>query len=79
MSGRPIVRTASLTPESLDLFREVFGGSGNAFRALAPGISYSVFRRAWDGKAVTPEVVSLVEASWTAWAANLVRRVQSAA
>lgn len=79
MAGRPVVRTVRLNPDSLELFREVFGSSGHAFKNIGQGMSYSVFRRAWDGKQVTPQIVDLIEGSWKGYAARLVLRISEAA
>lgn len=79
MAGRPIVRTVTVNPDSLVLYQEVFGSSGHAFKNIGQGMSYSVFRRAWDGKQVTPQIVELIEGSWKDYAARLVARIQSAA
>lgn len=79
MSGRPVVRTVTLNPDSLELYREVFGSSGHAYKQIGQGMSYSVFRRAWDSKQVTPQVVEIIEGNWLLWSKRLVRRIQEAA
>lgn len=79
MAGRPVVRTVTLEPDSLLLFKEVFGSSGHAFKHIGQGMTYSVFRRAWDGKQVTPQIVDLLEGSWEGYAERLVKRISTAA
>jgi hypothetical protein len=79
MSGRPVVRTAALDPESLVLFKEIFGSSGHAYKQIGQGMSYSVFRRAWDSKQVTPQIVELIEGSWWVWAAKLTSKIKGIA
>jgi hypothetical protein len=79
MSGRPVIRTVSVNPDSLELYHEVFGGSGHAYKQIGPGMSYSVFRRAWDGKQVTPQIVETLEGNWKTYWSGLVARLSSAA
>ena len=79
MAGRPVVRTARVNPDSRELFGEVFGTALHAYRAMGLGgsMTYPVFRRAWDGKLVTPRVVEDLEQSWKLWTERLIRRVGS--
>lgn len=79
MAGRPVVRTVTVNPDSLVLYQEVFGSSGHAFKNIGQGMSYSVFRRAWDGKQVTPQIVETLEGSWKGYAERLIRRLSTAA
>lgn len=79
MSGRPVVRTVSVNPDSLELYHEVFGSSGHAFKHIGLGMSYSVFRRAWDAKQVTPQIVETLEGNWAVYSKQLVARIQEAA
>lgn len=79
MSGRPVVRTVSINPDSLELYHEVFGSSGHAFKHIGSGMSYSVFRRAWDAKQVTPQIVETLEGNWAVYSKQLVARIQEAA
>jgi hypothetical protein len=64
-----------LNEDSRVLLVEVFGSSLHAFRSLKPQFSYSVFRRCWDGKEESPQVVEALEACWRGWAEDLIRRV----
>lgn len=79
MSGRPVVRTVTVNPDSLVLYKEIFGSSGHAYKHIGAGMTYSVFRRAWDAKAVTPQIVETLEGSWKAYSTELVRRLSVAA
>lgn len=79
MTGRPVVRTVTLNPDSRELFHEIFGSSGHAFKHIGAGMTYSVFRRAWDGKQVTPQIVESLEGSWSTYWSGLVARLSSAA
>lgn len=76
MAGRPVVRTVTLNPDSLELFREVFGSSGHAYKHIGSGMTYSVFRRAWDGKQVTPQILELIEGSWVSYTEGLIERLR---
>lgn len=68
-----------LNPDSRELFHEIFGSSGHAYKHIGQGMTYSVFRRAWDGKQVTPQIVESLEGSWKAYWSGLVNRLGAAA
>lgn len=74
--GRPATRTAVVDGEMLELLREVFGASPNAWRRLGLDglVHLATFRRAWRGETVAPVVVDAIRAGWDAFVAKLVRR-----